>query len=167
MPVTLESCLGLTSSDRITSWITLFLLSNVRSWKSEMLRRPHALMTASKIFDKKHILTTRFCPLRQLCRFNPTLSQQLGEDFALIFGICRNSPYLCTSKFNNLKFIRLWSRMKRTARRRLRSWQRKSWSRWTVVGGGVCNSPVSSREVPWVQRLTGPLAFTAVHLCGF
>ena len=49
MPVTLESCLGLTSSDRITSWITLFLLSNVRSWKSEMLRRPHALMTASLI----------------------------------------------------------------------------------------------------------------------
>ena len=25
---------------------------------------------------------TRFCPLRQLCRFVPTLSQQLGEDFA-------------------------------------------------------------------------------------
>ena len=49
MPVTLASCLGLTSSDRITSWITLFLLSNVRSWKSEMLRRPHALMTASLI----------------------------------------------------------------------------------------------------------------------
>jgi hypothetical protein len=47
-----------------------------------MLRRPHALMTASKIFDKKNILTTGFCPLRQLCRFVPTLSQQLWEDFA-------------------------------------------------------------------------------------
>ena len=26
-----------------------------------------------------------------------------------------------------------------------------------LPAGGVCNSPVSSREVPWVQRLTGPL----------
>ncbi len=26
--------------------------------------------------------TTRFCPIDHFCRSNPTLSQQLGEDFA-------------------------------------------------------------------------------------
>ena len=38
---------------------------------------------------------TRFCPLRQLCRIYNALSQQLGEDFALIFGIWQKSLYLC------------------------------------------------------------------------
>ena len=49
MPVTLASCLGLASRESITSRTTLFLLSNVRSWNSEMLRSPHASMTASLI----------------------------------------------------------------------------------------------------------------------
>ena len=42
--------------------------------------------------------TTRFCPIDHLCRFVPTLSQQLWEDFALIFGIRQKSLYLCRRK---------------------------------------------------------------------
>jgi len=42
--------------------------------------------------------TTRFCPIDHFCRFYPALSQQLGEDFALIFGIWQKSPYLCRRK---------------------------------------------------------------------
>ena len=42
--------------------------------------------------------TTIFWFTDPFCRSNPTLSQQLREDFALIFGIWAESPYLCRRK---------------------------------------------------------------------
>jgi hypothetical protein len=41
------------------------------------------------------LLATGFWGLEAVCRISPTPSQQVGEDFARIFGKSRNSPYLC------------------------------------------------------------------------